>query len=163
MGRFTIYVFKQDTLPIERSVGPMVIVLAEVFAEIDEVELVRFYYLSERLEFGHLHCLLNLMHIMAFAHHYGMRVWGRVMKPSYLIRLERGEGFIPALWRREIPKGWYPEDILWAGLTGDPEWKERMQADLDARLRREGFVWLAEEIVSERVRLARGRHAVVTW
>lgn len=162
MSRFTVYVFKQDVQPIELSSGPMVIILAETFAEIDEVELTRFYYLSERLEFGHLHCLLNLMHVMAFAHHYGIRVRGCVMKPSYLLRLERGEGFIPALWRGEIAKGWYPEDILWTGLTGDPAWKERMQADLDARLRREGFGWLASEIESERVRLASSGQGVVT-
>lgn len=162
MSRFTVYVFKQDVVPIELSSGPMVIILAEDFAEIDEVELTRFYYLSERLEFGHLHCLLNLMHVMAFAHHYGIRVWGRVMKPAYLARLERGEGFIPTLWRGEIHGGWYPEDILWTGLSGDPAWKETLQADLDAQLRGDGFSWFANEIDSERKRLASSGQGVVT-
>ena len=162
MSRFTLYVFKQDSLPVEHSTGPMVIVLAETFAEVDDVELRRFYYLSEQLEFGHLHCLQNLMHILAFAHHYQIRVWGRTMKLSYLKRLDLGEGFIPNLWRGELNKGWYPDDLLWSGLTGDPEWKERMQADLHERLRREDLAWLAEEIALERVRLASCGHAVVT-
>lgn len=162
MSRFTIYVFKQDVLPIELSSGPMVIILAEDFAEIDEVELTRFYYLSEHLEFGHFHCLINFMQIVAVAHHYRITVWGRVMKPSYLARLERGEGFIPTLWRGEIPGGWYPEDILWTGLSGDPAWKEQKQAELDAQLREYGFGWMADEINSERVRLASSGQAVVT-
>ncbi len=162
MSRFTLYVFKQDVLPVEQSSGPLVIVLAEVFEEVDEVELTRFYYLSERLEFGHFHSMLNLMQILAFAHHYRVRVWGRVMKPNYIARLERGEGFITTLWRGEISGGWYPEDILWTGLGGDPAWKERMQADLDAQLRGDGFGWLADEIYAERVRFSPCGQSVVT-
>lgn len=162
MNRFSIHVFKQDALPFDRSEGPMVIVLEETFEEVDDVPYQRFYYLSEGLEFGPLHCMLNLMHVVAFAHHYGIKVWGRTMKPACLIRLDQGVGFIPDLWRGELYKPWHPEDILWRGLTGDPAWKERMQADLDAGLRREGFTWLADKIEADRARFSAGRQGVVT-
>lgn len=163
MSRFTLYVFKQDLRPVESSSGPMVVVLSEVFAEIDEVELRRYYYLSHGLEFGHFHSLLNLMQILALAHHHGMVTWGRAMKPSYLYQLAEGEGFIPALWRGELAAGWYPDDLLWEGLSGDPEWKRAKQAVLDSSLRQEGLEWLADHICSERMRLAGHRgQSVVT-
>lgn len=133
-----------------RAAGRFVVIYEEGFAELDDKQLSRYWYLSEGAHFEHPACVIDLLGILTVAEHFILIPKGHVVSSAVLGAAEAGTlGLIPrALMGRG---GWHPQD--WVPIRYDAAncrsdghralWEEtqsRLQSDgLDSVLRLDRF------------------------
>lgn len=156
--RFTLHIFKQDERPLgSDSQGPFVAVLEERFAELNDQDVSRYYYLTEGAHFEHYPCIIHLLQILALAHHHRMNVKGWVMPLKRLRKLDEGHDLLPNLWHIDIRRTWHPDDALWPHMSGRNPWLEEARRHLDEALGNAGQQELVAELSADRQRWGKER------
>lgn len=91
------------------ALGRFVVVYEEGFAEIDDMSLSRYWYLSEGAHFEHPPCVVDLLGIMTIAEHFSLTLFAHVVSAATLLAAESGTlGLLPPILKRS--KGWRPQD-----------------------------------------------------
>jgi hypothetical protein len=151
---FKLYLITVDKFEINASsAGPFAVVLEE-FGDV-ELDVSRFYNLTEGSSFNHQPCLLHLMQLLAIAHCHGVIMRRSTLAVRYLEKLSTNRGFIPDYLARCKPHPLAADHEFWGHFSGNSPWLTQLRAESQSGLLLAGLKDVVETVSKDRVRYAR--------